>query len=39
MGDDTIYKIILKWLWLKISKKMWEAGYGKPWMKNYIENL
>jgi len=39
MGKDTIYKLVLKWVWLKITKKMWKAGFGRIWMKNVIEEL
>lgn len=36
MEKASIYKSILKWLWLKLTKKMWRAGFGKPWMQNQI---
>lgn len=39
MGNNEIYKTILKWIWIKITNKMWKAGFGRNWMINIIDKL
>ena len=36
MDTDTLYKTIIKHLWLFLTKKMLHAGFGYIWMKQQI---
>ena len=33
-----VYKKILRWLWLKLTRKMWLMGFSSFAMKNVIDN-
>jgi len=37
MGNENIYKYIIKYLWMKLTLRMWRAGYGRKWMQDIIE--
>lgn len=39
MGNDSIVKDTYLWLWKTVTRGMWKLGFGKLWMKNFIDKL
>lgn len=39
MSNNSIYKIVVKYLWVKLTKKMWKLGFGRFWMKSIVDDL
>ena len=39
MTNNNYFKKLLFRCWELLTKWMYQLGAGKPWMKNYIDNL
>lgn len=39
MNNTNIVKNILKYIWLKTTRLMVQAGFGAIWMQNQVEEV
>lgn len=37
MGSETIYQKLILWLWMKLTRAMLSAGFGKAWLMGRID--